>query len=70
MSEIKIPIPFAKERRRLPRVERGSVKPAAVVPKNAHKIGGRHAAITNNLNNWNNYKNWASRIRDTWEEKK
>jgi hypothetical protein len=29
---------------------------------------GRHAAITKNLYTWSNYKNWADRVRDTWEE--
>jgi hypothetical protein len=30
----------------------------------------RHAAITNNLNSWRNYRNWAEKIRGAWEEKK
>jgi hypothetical protein len=29
---------------------------------------GRHAAITKNLYTLSNYKNWADRVRDTWEE--
>ncbi|MGB6489317.1 MAG: hypothetical protein WBE91_20805 [Steroidobacteraceae bacterium] len=29
---------------------------------------GRHAAITRNLNTWSSYKNWADRMRETWEE--
>jgi hypothetical protein len=28
----------------------------------------RHAAITRNLNTWSNYKNWADRMRETWED--
>jgi hypothetical protein len=28
----------------------------------------RHAAITKNLYTWSNYKNWADRMRDTWED--
>ena len=28
----------------------------------------RHAAITKNLYTWSNYKNWADRMRDNWEE--
>jgi hypothetical protein len=40
------------------------------VPKNAERIRGRHAAITNNFNNWRSYKAWAEKIRGTWEEKK
>lgn len=29
---------------------------------------GRHAAITRNLNTWSNYKNWADRMRESWED--
>lgn len=29
---------------------------------------GRHAAITKNLYTWSNYKNWADRVRDNWDE--
>jgi len=36
----------------------------------AEKGGGRHSAITRNLNSWNNYKNWADKIRDSWENDK
>ncbi|TLY64421.1 MAG: hypothetical protein E6K49_01290 [Gammaproteobacteria bacterium] len=28
----------------------------------------RHAAITKNLYTWSNYKNWADRMRDTWDD--
>lgn len=28
----------------------------------------RHAAITKNLYTWSNYKNWADRMKDTFEE--
>jgi hypothetical protein len=28
----------------------------------------RHAAITRNLNTWSSYKNWADRMRETWED--
>ena len=28
----------------------------------------RHAAITRNLNTWSNYKNWADRMRESWED--
>ena len=70
MSDSKTPTRSAKISRRVPPVGIGVVKPADAVPKNADKIGARHAAITNNLNSWRNYKNWAEKIRDTWEEKK
>ncbi len=49
--------------------ETGAVKPAAAAPKNADKISGRHAVITETLNTWSSYRNWVQRIRDTWEEK-
>ena len=28
----------------------------------------RHAAITKNLYTWSNYKSWADKMRDNWEE--
>jgi hypothetical protein len=28
---------------------------------------GRHAAITRNLYTWSNYKNWADRVRESWD---
>jgi len=28
----------------------------------------RHAAITKNLYTWSNYKNWADKMRNNWEE--
>ena len=28
----------------------------------------RHAAITKNLYTWSNYKSWAEKMRDNWEE--
>jgi hypothetical protein len=28
----------------------------------------RHAAITRNLNTWSSYKNWADRMRESWED--
>jgi hypothetical protein len=30
----------------------------------------RHSAITQNLYSWANYKNWADRMKTTWEEEK
>jgi hypothetical protein len=47
----------------------GAVKPAATVRKSAERIHGRHAAITDNFNSWRSYKEWAEKIRGTWEEK-
>jgi hypothetical protein len=28
----------------------------------------RHATITKNLYTWSNYKNWAERMREGWED--
>jgi hypothetical protein len=28
----------------------------------------RHSAITRNLNTWSNYKSWADRMRESWDE--
>jgi hypothetical protein len=39
-------------------------------PKNAERIRGRHAAITNNYNSWRSYKAWMEKIRGAWQEKK
>jgi hypothetical protein len=63
MSDSKTPTRFTKVILRAARLEKG-------VPKNAERMRGRHAAITNNFNNWRSYKAWAEKIRGTWEEKK
>jgi len=70
MSERMTPTRFAAVDRRAPRVGTGAVKPATTVPKNADNTSGRHAAITNNLNDWSSYKKWVEKIRGTWEERK
>jgi hypothetical protein len=70
MSDSKTPTPFHEVRRRAPRVETGALKPASAMPKNADKTSGRHAAITNNLNDWSSYKNWVEKMRGTWDERK
>jgi hypothetical protein len=28
----------------------------------------RHAAITKNLYTWSNYKNWADKMKDSWDD--
>jgi hypothetical protein len=56
--------------RRAPRVEPGVAKPAAAVPREAPKTGGRHAAITDNLYSWHSYKNWADKVRGNFDDKK
>ena len=63
MSDSKTPTRIAKVVLRAARVE-------VCVPKNAERIRGRHAAITNNFNSWRSYKEWAEKIRGTWVEKK
>ena len=55
--------------RRAPRVEPGVVKAGGVL-REAYKTGGRHAAITNSLYNFHSYKNWADKVRGSWDEKK
>jgi hypothetical protein len=56
--------------RRAPRSEPGQPRSGAAVPRDAFKTGGRHAAITTNLYNWHSYKNWADKVRGSWDEKK
>ena len=62
MSDSKTPTRFAKAILRTARLKTD-------VPKNAERIRGRHAAITNNFNSWRSYKAWAEKIRGTWEKK-
>jgi hypothetical protein len=68
MSDIKNQARYTGVDRRAPRVEPGTN--GAAVPREAYKTGGRHAAITNSLYSWHSYKNWAEKVRVTWEEKK
>jgi hypothetical protein len=44
--------------------------PETGVSKNAWRIRARHAAITNNCDNWRSYKAWAEKMRGTWKEEK
>jgi hypothetical protein len=60
MSDVKNQTRYTGVDRRAPRAEPGIL----------NKTGGRHAAITNNLYNWHSYKNWAEKVRGSWEEKK
>jgi hypothetical protein len=62
MSQVKDQSRYNGVDRRAPPAEPGAAP--------LYKTGGRHAAITNNLYNWNSYKNWAEKIRGSWEEKK
>jgi hypothetical protein len=70
MSDSKTPTRLTKVLHPAARPETDAVKPAATVPKITERVQGRHAAITNNFNNWRSYKEWAERIRGTWGEKK
>jgi hypothetical protein len=63
MSDGKTPTRFAKEILRAGRLEKGGTK-------EAERMRGRHAAITNNFNTWRSYKSRAEKIRATWEEEK
>jgi hypothetical protein len=69
MSDIKNQARYTGVDRRAPRADAGAANGVAV-PREIHKTGGRHAAITNSLYSWHSYKNWAEKVRVTWEEKK
>ena len=70
MSDSKNPTRYTGTDRRAPRADPGVVKPGDAIPREAYKTGGRHSAITNNLYNWHSYKNWADKVRGSWEDKK
>jgi hypothetical protein len=55
--------------RKTPTRDTAAAKTAATVPKDAERSRGRHAAITTNFNNWRSYKEWAQKIRGTWQDK-
>lgn len=63
MRDSKTPTRLAKALLRAARLETGAIKPATTVPKNAERMRGRHAAITNKFNNWRSYREWAEKIR-------
>ena len=69
MSDSKTPTRLSKVLHGAAHPETGAVNPAATETKSAERIHGRHAAITNNFNNWRSYKEWAEKIRSTWEKK-
>ena len=68
MSDFKQQTRYTGVDRRAPRVEGGAN--AAAPAREAYKTGGRHAAITNSLYSWHSYKNWADKVRVSWEDKK
>ena len=70
MSDSKNQTRYTGLDRRAPRSDSGQPRSGAAIPREAFKTGGRHAAITTNLYNWHSYKNWADKIRGSWEDKK
>jgi hypothetical protein len=66
MSDIKNQTRYSGVDRRTPRPEAGV---PGTVAREMYKTGGRHGAITNHLYNWHSYKNWAEKIRGSWEDK-
>ena len=64
------------DRRRKPRAPVAGIAGGAGMTRDAYanllkrsdKVGGRHAAITNSLYSWTSYKNWAEKMRGTWED--
>ncbi|MDP9065927.1 MAG: hypothetical protein M3O06_08700 [Pseudomonadota bacterium] len=66
MNDRKNPTRYSGIDRRAPRPAPGIAK----APPVAFKTGGRHAAITTDLYNWHSYKNWADKVRGSWEDKK
>jgi hypothetical protein len=70
MSDVKNQTRYTGIDRRAARVEPGVAKPGSATPRQPFKTGGRHAAITTNLYNWHSYKNWADKVRGSWEDKK
>lgn len=61
-------------------VVRDPALPPVVAPAVANPYGnwldrvqrsrGRHAAITKNLYTWSSYKNWADRVKDSFDQPK
>lgn len=71
MSETKNLTRYTGIDRRAPRVENaGKTAGAAPAYRTTGGPGGRHAAITNSLYNWHSYKNWADKVRGSWDDKK
>ncbi len=70
MSDSKTPNRYTGVDRRAPRPEPGAAKVGAAASREVYKTGGRHSAITNNLYNFHSYKNWADKVRGSWEDKK
>ena len=69
MSDIKTPTRYKGPDRRAPRAD-AAAEPYANLLKRGDKVGGRHAAITNSLYSFHSYKNWADKMRGSWDDKK
>ncbi|HMD74932.1 MAG TPA: hypothetical protein VKG05_13810 [Steroidobacteraceae bacterium] len=74
MTDSKSPSRYHGVDRRAPGADRdapgGSRDGPVNLLKRGEKIGGRHGAITNSLYSWHSYKNWADKMKGSWEEKK
>jgi hypothetical protein len=74
MSTLKNQPPYQGVDRRAPRANAvptvGSKDGYVDLLKRGEKVGGRHGAITNTLYSWHSYKNWAEKMRGSWDEKK
>ena len=73
MTTSKNPPPYQGVDRRAPRTDAApGTRSLDAFPNRTRgqKIGGRHGAITTSLYSWNSYKNWADKMRGSWEEKK
>ncbi len=68
MSDSKQQTRYTGVDRRAPRADASAT--GSAIPREAYKTGGRHAAITNSLYSWHSYKNWAEKVRVSWDEKK
>lgn len=70
MSDSKHPNRYTGIDRRAPRVDPALAKAGVTAPREVFKTGGRHAAITTHLYNFHSYKNWAEKVRGSWEDEK
>jgi hypothetical protein len=61
-----------------PKLTSSAVTPALPVPPDSYsnwldrtqRARARHSAITQNLYSWANYKNWADRMKTTFDDEK
>jgi hypothetical protein len=69
-------LPAAPATAGVPKVEATPVFPPATPDDRTNwldrtqRARARHSAITQNLYSWANYKNWADRMRNTWDDEK